>query len=145
MYCYGECDSGIVSIEKNKAVNFKTESITLGEPMNMWEIQPANEADMSMPQEVSCPESIEKMQLSAYEQNSAYIDEMVESLDKPIMYVCYTSKNIIKSSGKATYHGCRFTRSKCDDYAPGWKHFGKYGSEKKTLQAFERCKNSTPK
>ena len=145
-YCYGECDSGIVSIERNGSVNFKTASIRLGESVDMpddpgeWEISPAVEADLPAPAPVPCPPEIASMRLDLNADNTIYIENEIKNLVAPILYVCYRTKETDPRSGRSVYHGCRFTRDTCDGYYPGWKSFGTYRSEKEAMEAFRRCR-----
>jgi len=145
LYCYGECDSGIFSIEPDKSINFKTEKVTLGEE-NPWEVEPKDSADLSKPVKVTCPQSIESMDMIPDSDSKEYeegIKTAYEYLEKPARYVCYTSKKMIGDT--MYYRGCRYTRESCDNYNGDMKHFGKYATQKKALRAFERCKTSTPK
>ena len=143
-YCYGECDSGIISFEKRGEINFKTGGITVGDspdaPEGTWRIKPKYEADLPAPVAIECPKRIASMNIAPNGDDKEYIKHEIKYLVKPMKYVCYKSKNISKSSGKTVYHGCRYTRSKCDDYYPGWKEFGHYPNEKAALKAYERCK-----
>ena len=149
LYCYGECDSGIYSIEKEGQINFKTDGITIGEtidaPEGIWEIKPAQNADLPKPTTITCPGSISSRDLAPNKDNQPYIDAEIKSLVKPIRYVCYSAKRISDKEKKPIYEGCRFTRDQCDGYYPGWKQFGHYPSEEATMQAFKRCRHSTPK
>jgi hypothetical protein len=57
-------------------------------------------------------------------------------------YVCYDKKTIL-SSNKAIYEGCSRAKNKCQTI--GKNHFGKYPTNKKVLEALDRCLNSKPK
>ncbi len=145
LYCYGECDSGIFSIEPDKSINFKTKDITLGDE-DLWNVEPKNSADLPKPIKVTCPQSVESMDMIPKSDTKAYkegIRTAYEHLEKPARYVCYTSKKMIGDT--MHYRGCRYTRESCDNYYGNMKHFGKYATQKEALRAFERCKTSTPK
>lgn len=141
-YCYGERDSGIISFEAKNEINFKTDGITMGDSPDalegIWKIKPKYEADLPAPVKIECPKKIASMNL-APRYNKYYIKSILNFV-KPIKYVCYKSKTISKSSGKTLYHGCRYSRIKCDEYHPGWKKFGHYPNEQMALKAYERCK-----
>ncbi len=145
-YCYGACDGGIISFEENREINFKTHGINIGDspdaPEGFWEIKSKYEADMPTPRQVKCPDKIASMNISPNENNKKYIESEVKYFDKPVKYVCYRSKSISKSSKKAVYHGCRYTKGECNSYYPGWKKFGYYPDEQAAMKAFERCRNS---
>jgi len=146
LYCYGECDSGIFSIEPDKSINFKTKGVTLGEGEDYWNVEPKDDASLPKPTKVVCPQSIESMDLIPDSDSKEYkegIKTAYEHLEEPARYVCYTSKKMIGVT--MHYRGCRYTRGSCDSYYGDMKHFGKYATQKEALHAFERCKNSTPK
>ena len=146
LYCYGEDDSGIFSIEPNKSINFKTQGVTLGEVENFWDIKPKDDANLPKPAKVTCPQSVESTDMIPDSNSKEYkvgIRTAYEHLEEPARYVCYTSKKMIGDT--MYYRGCRYTRDSCDNYYGDMKHFGKYATQKEALRAFERCKNATPK
>jgi len=100
-YCYGECDSGIVSIERNGQVNFKTGRISFGVPITgTWELRPAEGADLPEPRPITCPSEIAKRNLDPNRGNEEHIDYQIETLVKPIRYICYASKKYSAARGK---------------------------------------------
>jgi len=142
LYCYGECDSGIFSIEPDKSINFKTKGVTLGDE-DVWDIEPKHSADLPKPSKVTCPKSIESIDIAPDSNTKEYRDGIkteYKRLEKPARYVCYVSKKIVDN--KIHYIGCRYTRDSCSNYYGGFKHFGKYVTQKETLNAFNRCRNS---
>ncbi|HFS82530.1 MAG TPA: hypothetical protein ENK71_01035 [Epsilonproteobacteria bacterium] len=149
LYCYGECDSGIYTVENDGRINFKTDGITIGEsvdaPEGTWEVKAAGDADLPKPSAVTCPVRIASMDLDPNRDNQAHIENQIKSLVKPIHYVCYRSKKRADQNHKPLYRGCRFTRDRCDNYYPGWRQFGHYGTEEEAMQAYDRCLLSAPR
>ena len=64
-----------------------------------------------------------------------------QSSNKSGLYVCYDKKVI--SGSNAIYIGCSREEGICQDR--GKYHFGKYPSDLKARQAYDRCSKSNPK
>jgi len=145
-YCYGECDGGIISIEQDGRINFKTSSIridkTTGTFTESWEIFPAKETDLPAPAPLSCPAEIASIQLDPNADNETYIKNQINTLVTPVHYICYSRKESLQEVNRSIYHGCRFTRIPCNSHDTAWHTFGKYPNEKEAMKAFERCRRS---
>jgi hypothetical protein len=144
-YCYGECDGGIIGIERDGRIHFKTDRISIGEtiddPRGMWSIYPLNDPDLPRPESIPCPDDIATSDLDLNRDNPAAVDSDIAQLVRPMRYVCYHSKRNSSDRKHPVYQGCRMTRGSCDGFMH-LKRFGYYPTEAEAKKALIRCQQS---